>query len=145
MESGQVKLVLFAHMVFERINLRGLWLRVSPELYSCFGRIIIRHCVSEFIIMVEGLLLGKIRTAFDDDVETAGHAESSPQKQKREFKVERVYQVNMVDLIAILFSLLFRTPQDMPGTGHMHHVACRACCYSKRTICDNIQPCQSNV
>ena len=87
MESGQVKLVLFAHMVFERINLRGLWLRVSPELYSCFWRIIIRHCVSEFIIMVEGLLLGKIRRAFDDDVETTGHAESSPQNKNASSKL----------------------------------------------------------
>jgi hypothetical protein len=59
MESGQMKLILLAHMVLERINLRGLWLRVSPELYSCFGRIIIRHGVSEFMMIVEGLLLGR--------------------------------------------------------------------------------------
>ena len=69
-------------MVLEGIDLCGLWVRVSPELYGCFGCIILRHHVRQFMFLIEGAfnIVGQIKRAFGD-VETIGHAESSPEKQ----------------------------------------------------------------
>lgn len=53
MKRGQVKLVLFAYMALEGVDLGRLGRGVSPQLYSFAVYIITRHGITQLMMKVE--------------------------------------------------------------------------------------------